>query len=70
MATVSIIIPVHNSEGYLEKCVQSCLCQTLRDIEIILVDDASTDGSPKIISQFVEKYPEIVRGVLLTRNYI
>ena len=42
---ISIIVPVYNVEKYLDECVQSLLNQTLREIEIILVDDGSTDRS-------------------------
>lgn len=45
MPEVSIIVPVHNTEQYLEACVRSLTAQTLRDIEIILVENGSTDGS-------------------------
>ncbi len=45
---VSIIIPVHNSEKYLEECIESALNQTYQDIEIIAVDDGSTDNSLEI----------------------
>lgn len=45
MSRVSIIVPVHNTEKYLEATVRSLLAQTLRDIEIILVENGSTDGS-------------------------
>ena len=45
MSKVSIIVPVHNTEKYLEKTVQSLVAQTLKDIEIILVENGSTDGS-------------------------
>jgi glycosyltransferase involved in cell wall biosynthesis len=45
---VSIVVPVHNAEQYFEKCLQSLINQTLRDIEIILVLDHPTDGTDKI----------------------
>ena len=45
MAKVSVIVPVHNTELYLRACVASIAAQTLKDIEIILVENASTDGS-------------------------
>lgn len=49
---VSVIIPVYNVEKYLKQCVESVINQTLRDIEIICVDDGSTDDSLKILKQF------------------
>ena len=52
MPLVSIIVPVYNTEKQLEKCVDSLLNQTLKDIEIILVDDGSPDNSPKICDDF------------------
>ena len=45
MPKVSIIVPIYNSEKYMEKCIDSILNQTLNDIEIILVNDGSTDSS-------------------------
>ena len=51
MPKVSIIIPVYNTEKYLEKCLESVRNQTLRDIEIICVDDGSTDLSPDILDR-------------------
>lgn len=50
--TVSIIVPVFNVEGYLEQSIQSVLNQTFKDIEIILVDDGSTDNSSKICDNY------------------
>ena len=52
---VSIIVPVYNAEKYLERCVSSLTKQTLKDIEIILVDDSSTDSSLEICKQMAEK---------------
>lgn len=52
---ISVIIPVYNSEKYLERCLQSVLRQTHSNIEIILVDDGSTDGSGEICDIFCQK---------------
>lgn len=51
-AKVSIIIPVYNTESLLERCLESVTRQTLRDIEIICVDDGSTDGSAAILDSW------------------
>lgn len=45
---ISIIVPVYNAEKYLNRCIDSILKQTFTDLEIILVDDGSTDNSLKI----------------------
>lgn len=52
---VSVIIPVYNTERYLRKCLDSVTNQTLRDIEIICVDDGSTDGSAEILREYQSK---------------
>lgn len=59
---VSVIIPVYNTEEYLRKCLDSALNQTLEDIEIIVVDDGSTDGSADIIKEYAEKHPEKIKA--------
>lgn len=50
--SVSIIVPVYNMEHYLERCVRSLLAQTFQDIEILLIDDGSTDSSAEICDCF------------------
>ena len=52
MAKISIIVPIYNAEKYLEQCLESIRKQTLKDIEIICVDDGSTDLSPQIMDKF------------------
>lgn len=52
MIKVSIIVPIYNAEKYLEQCLESIRVQTLKDIEIICVDDGSTDKSPEIMDNF------------------
>lgn len=52
---VSIIVPVYNVEKYLKKCLNSLINQTLIDIEIICVNDGSTDNSEKILQQFAKQ---------------
>lgn len=56
--TVSVIVPVYNTEQYLDKCLNSLVMQTLENIEIIVINDGSTDGSSQIINNYKEKYPE------------
>ena len=56
---VSVIIPVYNTEKYLRECLDSVVNQTLKDIEIICVDDGSTDGSLTILEKHREKDPRI-----------
>ena len=57
---VSIIVPVYNMESYIERCLKSLVDQTLCDIEIIVVDDGSTDKSEIIIKQMQKVYRNII----------
>ena len=57
---VSVIIPVYNIEKHLEKCLDSVIGQTLKDIEIIVVNDGSTDNSPRIIDRYARTDSRIV----------
>ncbi len=60
MIKVSVVIPVYNAEKYLRQCIESLLNQTLSDIEIIFVDDGSTDKSAEIISKYAESDSRIL----------
>ena len=53
--TISIIVPIYNSEQYLEECIKSLMKQTFKDIEIICVDDGSTDDSARILKQLAKE---------------
>ena len=55
MVKVSVIIPVYNVKSYLRQCMDSVVGQTLKEIEIICVDDQSTDGSLQILQEYAEK---------------
>ena len=72
MIKVSIIVPVYNSEKYLEKCIKSLTHQTEKDIEIILVNDGSNDNSEKIIKKYKDKRIKYIsknnEGIGKTRN--
>ena len=54
MKKVSIIIPVYNTASYLRKCLDSAKNQTYTNLEIICVDDGSTDGSEKIVDEYLD----------------
>lgn len=56
MLKVSVIIAVSNAQKYLRECLDSVIGQTLKDIEIICIDDASDDSTPSILNEYVEKY--------------
>lgn len=55
MTSVSVIVPVYNTKKYLHKCLDSLINQTLKDIEIICINDGSTDNSLKILNDYAQK---------------
>ena len=76
MPKVSVIVPIYNVEKYLEKCLDSLVNQTLEDIEIILVNDGSTDNSGEIAKKYANKYKDKIiylekenGGLSDARNY-
>ena len=75
MKSVSVIVPVYNVEKYLARCLDSLLGQTQPDIEILVVNDGSTDTSGRIVDEYAQKYPDRIRafhmeneGVSAARN--
>ena len=74
-AKISVIIPIYNVEKYLHQCLNSVINQTLKDIEIVCVEDCSTDDSAKILKEYARKDSRIVpifheknRGCVVTRR--
>ena len=59
MKLISVIIPIYNTQKYLKKCIDSVESQSYNNIEIILVNDGSTDSSEKIIRPYLQKYENI-----------
>lgn len=75
MVKVSVIVPIYNVENYIRTCLNSLTQQTIKDIEIILVDDGSKDHSSEIAKEYAEKYDNITYyrkengGLSDARNY-
>ncbi|MBR5226472.1 MAG: glycosyltransferase family 2 protein, partial [Clostridia bacterium] len=75
--TIDVLVPVYNSAPYLEKCLTSILTQTYQDIRVVIVDDASTDGSGEIIKKLQDKFSNIEyyvrvgdKGISKARNFL
>src|SRR3954453_20153701 len=57
MPRVSVVVPIYNVEDYLEECLDSLAAQTFEDLEVVMVDDSSTDGSAAIAESFAARHP-------------
>lgn len=60
---ISIIVPVYNMEKYLDKCLNSLVNQTFKNLEIIIINDGSSDNSQIIIDEYKKKYPNLIKCV-------
>ncbi len=72
---VSIIIPTYNAKNYIERCINSIIEQTYKNLEIIIINDGSSDNSENIILNMKKKYENIIKyysqenqGIANTRN--
>ena len=64
---ISVIVPVYNGEAYLERCIQSMLAQTYREWELLIIDGASTDGTPALCKKW-ETEDKRIRAFLAKEN--
>ena len=65
---ITIVVPVYNTDKYLEKCLQSILKAIIENIEILIINDGSTDKSQEIIDRYCQKYPKIIRCISQTNH--
>ena len=74
MPAISVIVPIYNGEQFIHKCIDSVLSQTFSDLELIIVDDGSTDHCPQICDEYAEKDSRVIvihgtnKGVSIARN--
>lgn len=61
---LSIIVPVYGVEKYIDKCLNSLVKQSLKEIEVIVVNDGTKDNSQKIIDKYVKKYPDKIKSYI------
>ncbi len=73
---LSIVVAIYNLEEYLPRCLDALVNQTLQEIEILCVDDGSTDSAPQIVDEYAKKYPKKIKafhkengGEFTSRNY-
>ena len=75
MPKVSVIVPVYNTEKYLERCIDSIISQSFKDFELILINDGSKDKSLSIMKEYAKKDKRIKvfdqnnKGPAITRNF-
>lgn len=65
---ISVVIPMYNVEKYVGECLDSLLCQTLQDFEVIIVDDCSTDNSREVVKNYLPKFNSRLRLIESEKN--
>ena len=65
---ISIIIPVYNGEQYIRKCLDSVKKQTYPDIETVVINDGSTDGSEKVLKEYAAENPSMTIKIITKKN--
>lgn len=68
MISVSVIVPIYNVEPFIERCVRSLLAQTLRGLELIFVDDASTDDSLQVLRRVLAEEVDCLHQIRIIQN--
>lgn len=68
MNTVSVIVPIYNVEPFIERCVRSLLAQTLEGLELVFVDDASTDGSLQVLQRVLAEEVDCPHQIQIIQN--
>lgn len=68
MPKVSVIVPIYNVSKYLSTCLNSLVTQSLQDMEIICIEDKSTDNSREILREYEKKYPRLIKAIYLEEN--
>ena len=69
MPKVSVVVPVYNVKDYLEKCAASVLGQTHPDLELLLIDDGSTDGSAALLADLEAVRPAVQALFALVKDF-
>ena len=63
MKKISVIVPIYNVEKYIARCIDSILSQNYENLELILINDGSTDGVETIINTYLEKYSNTIKYI-------
>lgn len=68
MVEITVIIPVYNAEKYIVECLQSLYSQTFKDMEVLVINDSSTDETVQVIEQFQEEHPTFELNLITVPN--